>query len=194
VSGIKVEFPDLQKTVDRIKDNNTLATMRALNVLNRQGKKDLIRNVQKDTGHKQSTIKRSIRDKKARFNDLTVRWFTRGSRLQYPGVKPIRRGGRQVGISYLAKGKNRVRKLEPVQSGSSKPFTIKARHSGKEIAVFIANDNIRGYRRKVTTYQGHSMPFLMDKSWEKKTQKFISKRFAPEYAKQLKKVQFRGKR
>ena len=173
----------------REKQRHETATYRTLNIISRRGKAKLARDIKEDTGHKISTAKRSIIDRKASRHNQVVKWNISGKRIQWPGLRAIKRKGKQAGITYLGRGKKRVRKMDFVEPGASKPFLVKGRNSEKNVAVFRAP----GYKERLTNYPGHSMPWLMDKHWKRRNnglRVWAGKELAKEYPKQLEKARF----
>lgn len=188
--GITINQASITKQITAIakkhKIQNDIATLRTLNIASRRGIAKAARDIRDESGHKISTTKRAIRVKRATRNRQVVTWYISGRRLQFPGVRPIKRRKKTAGISYIGRGKTRIRQMEQIKGGS-KPFVIKGRHSSKLIAVYRQP----GDKRKVTTYSGHSIPYLMGFEWENNLLKFMRREMAIEYPKQLVKAKFR---
>jgi hypothetical protein len=160
---------------------------RTLNELSNKGKKMTAKDIQDETGLTQAAIKRSIKVKKARRNILEVVWKIIGRRLQFPGIRQIKRKGRVAGVSYLGKGKQRITRLDPVEQGSTKLFTIPGKFKGeKRIAVFRQ----AGDRKKTTTFAGHSVPFLLEKDWERRLKDRLKLMFPAERKRQKGKLKY----
>jgi hypothetical protein len=160
---------------------------RTLNELSNKGKKMTAKDIQDETGLTQAAIKRSIKVKKARRNILEVVWKIIGRRLQFPGIRQIKRKGRVAGVSYLGKGKQRITRLDPVEQGSTKLFTIPGKFKGeKRIAVFRQ----AGDRKKTTTFAGHSVPFLLEKDWERRLKDILKLMFPAERKRQKEKLKY----
>ncbi len=182
-AGIAKQAADIAK---RYKEQNDIATFRTLNTVQKRGQAKLARDIKDDTGHKISTAKQAVKAKKATKRRQVVKWHISGRRLQYPSVRVIKRQRKAAGISYLGMGKKRIKALDYIGTGS-KAFVIQGQHSSKKIAVFRK----KGFKRKVTTFSGHSMPYLMRYDWENQLRQWMKKEMVVEYPKQLQKAKFR---
>lgn len=164
--------------------------LRTLNAVSKKAKSIVAKQLADETGLTQATIKRSIKVTKASKGAFVVFWRISGKRLQPPGLRAVKRKKRIAGISYLGKGKKRIVKMQPIGSGS-KPFIIPGKYSGKKLAVFRQPGN----PRHVTTYAWQSLPFLLEKDWERRLKEEVKRLFPAERLIQKKKVKFlRGKK
>jgi hypothetical protein len=108
------------------------------------------------------------------------------------------------GISHVKCGRVRVKLTTAVNAGATKPFLIKAKAGGqtggedilvsgkaKKIAVYRA----AGFKRKVTTMRGPTVPHMVEKigidgKW---IEHYVLKNFSKQYRIQLKKAKYVGK-
>jgi hypothetical protein len=188
--AVSISHKAIEKQVKKIaKDHaakSKTAEIRSLNIITRRGVAKIARDIREETGHKISTVKRAIKTRKANRSQQYTVLNVSGRRLQYPGVRVIKRKGKPAGVSYLGRGKRRVKELNPI-SGGSRLFLIEAQNSQKKIAVYRKV----GHKRKVTTFAGHSIPYLLRYSWDNWLKSWVKKELAKEYPKQLKKAKFR---
>lgn len=179
ITGIDKAFSEFVKDLE-------IANFRTLNIQAKRTLKIISKEIKDETGINQSTIKKSIKIKKAtRATPITV-FKMKGPRLGLSKVRKLKKG-----ISFTGRGKRR-NKLTNLIDGGSRPFIIKGKNSGKNVAVFRKPGN----QRIVTTLKGSSIPFLFGIVGvdEERFQKLITKGFADEYLKQIFKARFRGRR
>jgi hypothetical protein len=188
--GLSINKASMLRQITTIKKKHqkevNKANYRTLNIVQKRGQTWLARDIRDDTGHTISTTKKSVKAKRASIRNQQVKWFISGRRLQYPGVRVVKRKKRPAGISYLGRGKKRIVMLDHIGTGS-KPFVIKGQHSSKKIAVFRPAGN----KRKVQSYAGHSIPYLTRFDWEKKLRRRMKLEMVKEFPKQLERAKFR---
>lgn len=186
---LTIDQKSLKRQIGKIaaeqKKKHEIAAYRTLNIVSRRGKAHVAREIKEDTGYKVTTIKRAIKTRNATKRRQVATWFISGRRMQYPGVREIKRRQKSAGVSYLARGKKRIKELDYIGTGS-KLFVIKGQHSTKNIAVYRQ----KGHKRKVTTFQGHSVPYMIGNRWKTRYRAWVKKEIPKEYKKQLKKTKF----
>lgn len=179
IKGIDKAFSEFQKELE-------IANFRTLNIQANRALKVVLKEIKDETGINQSTIKKAIKVKKATKNTPITVIKMKGSRLGLSKVRQLKKG-----ISFTGRGKKRVKLTNPIEGGS-RPFVIKGKNSGKNVAVYRKPGN----KRTVTTLRGSSVPFLFGIVGvdEERFQSLIMKGFPDEYLKQIFKARFRGGR
>lgn len=139
----------------------------ALNAAAKTGTVQAAKDIRNDTGYKAITIKRAMRIRRAKPSNLSVAVIVKGSRQQFAGAREIKRKGKSIGVSYLAHGKRRVKNMDIVKAGASKLFMIQGSNSAKQVVVYRE----AGFKKKVKSFIGPSMPHLFKKKYDDKLRK-----------------------
>jgi hypothetical protein len=208
---IKTDLKGLPKAFARINakiaKTEDIATTRTLNIIAKEEKQDIADNVNLTYGVLKGSAKKHIGIKRATKEDKNVSLNISSTRTNLVDPKKIKDG-----ISFRSKGVRKKVKVA-VKTGSSKPFTIRAKAGGqtggddiqvrggkKMIPVYVSkafNKFKSIAQRKVTTMKGHSLKVMVEKIYfdpGKLLEKAIKKKFSKIYPKQLEKAKFTGSR
>lgn len=196
-----IQFSGIKNITESIKKDLETAEYRTINEITKKAVTMLARDTASSEGYKISEIKRRLKIKKAYLGSPQSIIQVSGKRLQFPGLRTVKKKGKPAGISFFSEKKT-IRKVitEPIQHKSqqgSKPFIIKGKNSGKNIAVFVdpAFVNTKSERRKgqsnprkVVTFAGPSLPHLVKGTWQQKVQDFCLQEMPKELARQRDKI------
>lgn len=191
---ISIDSKQLTNLVKRVGKDYETALYRSLNTASRKSMSELAKDVNADYGFKIGTVKRRIRAQKAYYGRLWVTWFVSGRRMGLGGLRKVTSSKKPAGISFLGDGRQRKRMVDPVRGGS-KPFIIKGKNSGKKIAVFVSSNfnsrkttGARPHPRKVRSFAGHSLPYVLRKGWEEMVNRSAARHVAVEFRKEIRKI------
>lgn len=160
----KMITKELQRKAEVMKADTNRAAYRALNAVAKKRLTKHVSAIAKITGQKTGTIRKGFaggaKINKLAFKDrLRAEWKFTGFR--FPVKKPLpvmktftnkktkAKSKKQIGASFIPYQKKRKKIIEPVRTGSSKPFVIKGQHSGKHVMVFRPP----GLKRKVISFE-----------------------------------------
>ena len=192
-----MELKNVDAVVEDIRKRNDIAVTRTLNILTKKALRELAQEINKQYTIKQSAVIKATKVTLATRHNKRVGWLTRGARVNWIRPKKLAAGG----VSHIGLSRKR-KKVTSQQGGGSKPFLIPVRAGGsaghkivdkagneKKVAVYRS----RGFKRKVTTFKGHSIPHMMRRIGvqEEFLDAYIEKHFATEYNKQLRRAGFR---
>lgn len=197
---IKQNF-DLKDIKKSIEEETRRAELRTINAVVKKCIDMLARDVSSLEGFKIGQVKKGFNVIRASYKDLQSIVSVKGKRLDYPGLRSVRRGGKTVGISFYSQAKT-IRKIltDPMdykgQKGS-RPFFIKGENSGKKIAVFVAPAYLETkqrrkkgepHPRKVVTMKGPSLSHVILKDWKERVRAYCLAEMKDEFKYQRKKI------
>lgn len=184
--SLTIELLNVKKVLDHLTDIERVAEYRALNKLSTQALSEAANVIRSDFPVKKSDVTKAVKKLNAHKFDPSVAWHIKGGRLNLSSPTQLKAGG----ISFTGEGRRRQKLTEQIRGGS-KPFVITGRNSGKKLGVYRAP----GYKRKVTTLKGASVPFMfkvkqIDNSF---LSKYISRHFPAMFSEQLKRAKYGGR-
>ena len=187
-----------QKWANKVQKENNKAISATLNELSKVGIRETAQQLQEETGVNQSSVRKRITVGKANIFKHFFTWFIRGRRLSWiqPRVikgGPKKRGGRRLGLTFLADNKVRKRVTGP-QNGGTPPFLARMNRIISDEGEVKRRGNLlpfyRDKKKDLHKLVGHSLPWLLHEDWEERIKSGLVKLMPTEYRKQLKKLQF----
>jgi len=200
---------DMKRQIKAISKNyakyETEIEKRTLNGVSKKAITKTARETSQESGLKVGTVKKGIKETKAKTNNLVVTWFIKSRRLIPPGLRALKKKGKAIGISFFGLGKKRKSFIRPVEAGGSPPFVIEGHGSGAKVAVFVPSAAGKSFRikgtnkwggRKVKTFAGHSLAYYIQYVWgsedllRQNTVEYIRDIFPEERKRQIARYQY----